>query len=133
MKHHDKLTDSNFLVYAAKHYDKTAVDDQEFFEDLKRIKYLKKNLTRYELTGELKERLILNHLIILCNVFGPEPLSKLIFLKMRSQLHLVKPFMVLLNIWPDLVYNVGKDGVQYGDEIPLDQGVVERLRNISNA
>ena len=65
----DILTEKNFLLFCAKHYDNPVSDSEEFFEDLNRLKYVKKLITRYIDNGELKERLILNHIIILNNCF----------------------------------------------------------------
>lgn len=128
----EKLDDSNFLLYCAKHYDNPHCHDtEEFYEDLRRIKYIKKLITRYIITGELKERLILNHFIILNNVFGPIHLTRIIFLKMEKQLKYVKPFLVLLNILPEKVYNIGKEGKFFvTDEIEMDQKIIEALRKI---
>lgn len=129
---HDRIDDSNFLLYCAKHYDNPHCHDtEEFYEDLRRIKYIKKLITRYVITGELKERLILNHIIILNNVFGPVPLVRIIFLKMEKQLKYVKPFLVMLNILPDRVYNIGKEGkIFVTDEIEMDPTIIEALRKI---
>jgi hypothetical protein len=68
----DDLNDDNFLIYAAKAYDKPHIIQSEFEEDLKRLKYVKRLLRKYKQTGDFKERLILNHVIILSNVFGVE-------------------------------------------------------------
>jgi hypothetical protein len=126
------LSDDNFLLYAMKCYDNpncSGID--EFNEDLSRIKYIKKLITRYIQTGELQERLILNHLIILNNMFGPEALSRILFLKMETQLQYIKPFLVMLNILPAVILNVGKEGSKiYTDDIPLDNKIVEKLRKI---
>lgn len=128
----DRLDDSNFLLYCARHYDNPHCHDtEEFYEDLRRIKYIKKLITRYIITGELKERLILNHFIILNNVFGPTHLVRIIFLKMEKQLKYVKPFLILLNILPERVYNIGKEGkIFVTDEIEMDQKIIEALRSI---
>ena len=126
------LTHENFLLYCAKKYDNpNCTGLPEFHEDLNRIKYIKKLLTRYVQSGDLQERLILNHLIILNNVFGPETLVKIIFLKMESQLKYIKPFLILLNILPTTVTNVGRDGsVIYTDDVPMDSKITEALRKI---
>ena len=69
----DLLNDDNFLLYCASKYDNIKyASTEEFFEDLNRIKYIKKLVTRYTEYGELKERLILNHIIVLNNCFGAE-------------------------------------------------------------
>ena len=130
--HHDRLTDSNFLVYCAKVYDNPGmVSTDEFMEDLDRIKYIKKLLTRYVETGELKERLILNHIITLHNCFGIH-LSKILYAKMSKQFHMVKPFLVMLNALPDIIHNVNNESKVYTDDIPLDVNIVRALRKIDN-
>lgn len=129
---YDNLNDDNFLLYAIKYYDNMQCQNtEEFHEDLKRIKYLKKLFTRYEATGELKERLILNHLIILNNMFGSVALVRILFLKMRSQMPQLKPFLILLNILPEVVYSIGKEKTNFmTDDIPLDPKIIEALRKI---
>jgi hypothetical protein len=67
-------------------------------EDIKRIKYIKKLVKRYVENGDLKERLILNHLTILYNVFGAEHLCRILYLKMKIQYSFIKPFLIMLNI-----------------------------------
>lgn len=126
----DNLTDANFLIYAASHYDNiNCRSTEEFLEDVKRIKYIKKLLTRYEETGELKERLILNHVIVLNNVFGPQATCRILFLKMYRQMKYIKPFLVYLNILPEVVYNVNnKDYVT--SLIPMDEEIVKALRGL---
>ena len=128
----DKLTDENFLIFCAKVYDNpSAHSTEEFLEDLSRIRYVKKLLTRYQETGDLKERLILNHIITLHNCFGLH-LARILFLKTEKQYHMVKPFLILLNALPTVIHNVGKYDRVYTDEIPLDMKIVERLREIKN-
>jgi len=126
----EKISDNNFLIFCARHYNKQCHSTDEFIEDLQRIKYIKKLVTRYEETGELKERLILNHLIILSNVFGPEIACKIIFLKMKEQLKFLKPFLILLNILPNRLYNVGEEKIINTDLVPMDKNIVEALRKI---
>jgi hypothetical protein len=128
----ENLDDSNFILYCAKHYDNPQCQGtDEFYEDLRRIKYIKKLITRYVVTGDLKERLILNHIIILNNVFGPFHLSRIFFLKMEKQMKYIKPFLIMLNILPEKVYNIGKEGkIFVTDEVEMDQGIIEVLRKI---
>lgn len=128
----EKLDDSNFILYCAKYYDNPHCHDtEEFYEDLRRIKYIKKLITRYVVTGDLKERLILNHIIILNNVFGPIHLCRILFLKMEKQLKYIKPFLIMLNILPEKVYNIGKEGkIFVTDEIEMDLTIIEALRKI---
>jgi hypothetical protein len=129
----DKLTNDNFLLYAAHHYDNLQCHDvSEFYEDLKRIKYIKKLFTRYVKNSELKERLILNHIIILNNVFGPIQTSKLLLFKTDESLWpLLKPFLILLNILPEKISGFGEENkIVHTDEILLDKNIVNILRNI---
>ena len=91
---------------------------------------VKKLITRYVETGDLKERLILNHVIILNNVFPPPHLVRMLFLKMEKQMEYVKPFLVLLGIFPETVHAVGKHEVIYTDTISMDNGIVEALRMV---
>ena len=130
---HEKLTNENFLIYAAKHYDNPQCHStEEFIEDLKRIKYIKKLITKYVESGELRDRLILNHLIILNNVFGAINLPRILFLKMGNQFKYVKPFLILLNILPDKLYNIGNQNIINMDDVPLDEVIITKLRAINN-
>ena len=127
----EPLTDANFLIYAMKHYDNPQCHStEEFYDDLKRIKYIKKLLTRYVDTGELKERLILNHVIVLTNVFGPEAAVRILFLKLRGQLHLIKPFLVMLDVLPDFVFGIDKTARISTVEIEMEPQIVAALRKI---
>lgn len=116
------LTEENLLLYAAKHYyNPRCTDIEEFYEDLKRFKYIKRLLNRYEETNQLSERLILNHLIIIFNTFGIEASLKILQLKVDiDQWHILKPFLIFLNyIKNDQFTN-----------IVMDKAVVEALRKI---
>ena len=128
----DYLDDENFVLYAARYYDPSQCHDtEEFYEDLNRFKYIKKLLTRYIETGELKERLILNHLIVLNNVFGPEHTAKMVYVKMQDQMKYIKPFLVLLDIMPDKISGITKNKLTImTDEIPMDLVIVGILRKI---
>lgn len=128
----EPLTEKNWKLLAAKSYFNTqSCGTAEFEQDLKRLKYIKKSITRYKATGELCERLIINHLIVLVNVFGPVFTTRLLFLKMKESLPFLKPFLLLLSILPETVKAVGKNGENWNtDEIPLDPGVVAVLRRV---
>jgi len=126
----DNLNESNFILYAAKNYDNpSCYNTEEFHDDLKRFKYLKKLFTRYEETDELKERLILNHIIVLYNLFGNEATTRMLFLKMKGYYHILKPFLVLLNYMPEVVYGVSEEPIRSSD-ILMDPVVINRLRKI---
>ena len=127
----DVLNDENFLLYAARNYRNTAcTGTDEFMEDLKRIKYIKKLITRYISTGDLKERLILNHIIVLGNVFLPETLCRILYLKMEQQFGYVKPFLIMLAMLTDEIWHVKRPGVVDTASIVMDPHVVEKLREI---
>lgn len=126
------LTDTNYLLYCAKHYDNPqCYDEEEFFEDMRRVKYIKKLITRFTFGGELRERLILNHLIILSNVFPPPHLVKILFLKLEKQMRYLKPFLIYLSLMPDMVTGI-KDKNYTIDtiSIDMDQKVIEVLRKL---
>ena len=128
---YEKLTNDNFLIYAAKHYDNPQCHStEEFIDDLKRIKYIKKLITKYVESGELKDRLILNHLIILNNVFGAIHLPRILFLKMGDQFQYIKPFLILLDILPVKIYNISNNEFIDLDTVPLDEIIVKKLREI---
>lgn len=127
------LTDNNFVLYAMKHYNNPSCRDvDEFDEDIKKFKYIKKLVTRYIETDktEIKERLILNHLIILNNVFGPHHLNRMVLLKLREQLCYVKPFLVFMNIYHNKIKNVNVVGVFDMDLVVMDTNIVNILRKI---
>ena len=98
-----KITPANVMMYAMKHYNNPQGDNEkEFLDDMKRFKYIKRLLRKYQDNGPLKERLILNHIIVLNNVFGADACSTLLLFKLETSLwKYVKPFMELLNILPD--------------------------------
>ena len=127
------MTDENFLIYCAKHYNNPQCHStEEFLEDLKRIKYIKKLITRYVESGDLKERLILNHIIILYNVFGAEHLPRILYLKMKKQFSFLKPFLVMMNIMPNKIFYINDEEIIDTDLISLDKTIVEALRVINN-
>jgi len=128
----DKLDESNFLLYAAKHYDNPqCFDTIEFYEDLKRFKYIKRLFNRYTDEGDLKERLILNHIVILFNLFGVEPAIRMLFFKCKGQESLLAPFLIALNNLPEKVKNIGVENrTVITSDIVLDRYVIEALRKI---
>lgn len=130
--HDEKLDETNFLLYAAKYYDNPhCYDTLEFYDDLNRFKYIKRLFNRYEETGELKERLIINHLTVLYNIFGAEAATRLLFLKLRGHYHFLKPFLVLMGYMPDVIRSIGIEGKNIiNSDIPMDEKIVEILRKI---
>lgn len=127
----DLLNDKNFLIYCASHYDNARyISTEDFLEDLNRIKYIKKLITRYIEYGELKERLILNHIIVLNNCFGAEVCCKILYFKLKTQMKYIKPFLVLLNILPERLLNVGNEKIIDTNLIDMDEEIVARLRKV---
>lgn len=126
----DDLNEDNFIIYAIKAYNKPNCIMSEFEEDIKRIKYIKRLIKKYQSTGDLKERLILNHIIILANVFGIEFTVKMLFLKMDIKHYpVLKTFLLFLQYMPQIVLGVnGKDIVSA--DITVDINVGARLRTI---
>ena len=112
-----------------KAYDNPSGGIEEFEEDMAKIVYLKRLFRKYEKTGVLRERLILNHIITFYNVFGVEFATRLLFFRIDSDLHyILKTFLVYLNYLPagNPSFHVGVDVVS----IPLDTKIVEMLRRI---
>ena len=125
------LNDESFLIYAAKHYDRPHILQSEFEDDLKRIKYVKRLLRKYRQTGEFKERLVLNHVIILSNVFGVEATTNMLFFKVDQEDYpLLKTILIYLNYMPSRL-NVSFDKYYVRQEqIPVDLKIANILRTI---
>ena len=98
-----KLTPDNIIMFAMKHYDNpSCVDRKEFLDDMKRFKYLKRLFRKYDTSSILKVRLILNHIIVLANVFGVDASSTLLFFKIeKKHWSTLKTFLVYLNYMPE--------------------------------
>ena len=127
----EPLNHKNYFLYCAKHYDNPmCIDIDEFREDLNRIKYIKKLITRYEQKGELRHQLILNHVLTLYNVFGPQHLPRIFYLKMKNQIKYVTPFLIMLNCMPDQLYNIDDEQIVYTDEWPIDNNIARIVRQI---
>jgi len=127
----DVVNEDNFVVFAAKHYDNPqCYDTEEFLDDLKRFKYIKRLFNRYEETGDLRERLILNHILVLYNLFG-DAATIMLLVKLNGYYKYLKPFLVLINRMPDRVKGViTSDNIVYNSDITMDPDVVQMLRKI---
>ena len=124
----DDLNDENFLLYAVKHYNNPSCSGmKEFQDDLKRFKYIKRLLRRYSKTTKITERLILNHIILLHNVFGNATVP-LLFYKIEQDLWpQIKTFLVFLNYLPEH-YQISDE---YNEvDINLDNALINKLRKI---
>ena len=121
------MNDANYILYAMKNYGNPECSSiEEFHEDLNRIKYLKRLFRKYKTTGVLRERLILNHIIIFYNIFGIEAATRLLFTRIEEDLHpYLKTFIVYLNNLPEKIpeYDLIK--------IPMDTRIIVKLRKIN--
>jgi len=126
----DDLNEDNFVMYAVKCYTSTSCLMSEFEGDLKRTKYLKRLLRRYKVTKNLKERLILNHIILLNNVFGVEATARILFFRIdEKDYDVLKTFLLYLNILPEMVHGIRGKNIRT-DMIPVDMKVADILRKI---
>lgn len=120
------LTDENFVLFAAKVYERPGAVQSEFEEDLQRILYLKRLLTKYYTTGVLKDRLILNHLTVIFNVFGIDA-TKMLFLKLDERdLEVVKPFLMFKKVLPEIVIGINGKDINT-TEVRMDEGALKCL------
>ena len=128
----DSLDETNFILYAARHYDNPeCFDTEEFFSDLKRFKYLKRLFNKYQESGELKERLILNHIIVLYNVFGVVPATRMLFFRLNEHYEYLKPFLDFLGYLPKAVINIGITNKRIEcSDINSDEKIVKVLNKI---
>jgi hypothetical protein len=122
------LTDENFLLYAIKHYNNSSCTGmKEFQDDIKKFKYIKRLLRKYKKTGNISEKLLLNHIILLYNVFGSFVVPSLFFKIEQEHWPQIKTFLVYLNYLPE-EYIINKQ--QNQTEIPLDSFLINKLRKI---
>jgi hypothetical protein len=120
----DELNENNYIMFAIKHYENPhAVTQEDFYEDLKRFKWIKRLLKRYKTTGILKSHLLMNHFIILYNVFG-EAATPLLFFKIDRELWpVIKSFVVYLGRLPEYPKSTLHD-------IPMDEDCLGDLNRI---
>ena len=107
-----KITKDNWLLFAQKHYDNPTLEKEaEFYDDLKRFKYLKRLFRKYEVSGKLKVRLALNHIIVLQNVFGVEACVTLLLYKIDvKHWSLLKTLLTYLDyLYPDELNSIEED------------------------
>jgi hypothetical protein len=129
---YDQIDETNFLLYAAKYYDNPqCFDTLEFYDDLKRFKYIKRLLKSYKETGDLKEQLILNHIIVLYNLFGVKAATKMLFFKLIDYKEELKPFLEFLQYMPEKIINIGLQSITlYSKDIASDKLIEEKLKAI---
>jgi hypothetical protein len=120
----NELNEDNFLLFAIKHYENPqAVTKDDFQKDLNHFKYIKRLLKRYKKTGDLKTHLLINHFIVLYNIFGEATTPMLFFKLEREMWTQVKTFIVFLNRLPQFPKT-------YIHNIPVDINCLEQLQKI---
>ena len=124
----NELTNENYLMFALLHYDNPhCIDIKEYFEDVRKLKYIKRLFNRYKEDGVMKERLILNHLISFYNVFDNDAATRLLFFRVGTEYHsLLKTFLIFLNRMPEQV-----NENLYSSDINMDDKIIEILRKIN--
>jgi len=125
----DDLNEKNFLLYAMKEYNNPqCVQVEEFYDDLKKVKYIKRLFNQYLNDGVLKERLLLNHIIVFYNVFPVRSATRILFLKIEEEFWpILKTFLVYLSYMSEIIDPINGRTI-LSDDIQLDQVVVDRLR-----
>ena len=124
----DDLTNENIMMYAVKAYDKPNCVMSEFKDDMKKFNYLKRLFKRYRKLGEVKEQLVLNHIVVLYNVFGAEVVTRLLFFKVaKDDYSALKTYLLFLSCMPEKVKGIkGHDIIS--SDIPVDMTIAEILR-----
>ena len=127
----ESLNEKNIELYAAKMYSNSqCISIEEFHDDMKRIKYIKRLFNRYSGTGEIKERLILNHIVIFYNVFSVESATRILFCKLDKNLwSILKTFLVYFSYMPERVFGINGCDIISSD-IAIDNKIAQILRKI---
>ena len=130
----DDLTDANFLMFAMKEYtNQQCTNIDEFYDDLKKIKYIKRLINRFLESGKLKEILILNHLIVFYNVFDNKAATRLLFFKIEDKYwSVLKTFLIYLSMMPETVKGIRGEDIISSD-IQLNQEVIDKLRDFDGS
>ena len=127
----DDLNEKNYLHFAMRFYDnRQCTSVEEFNEDLNKIKYVKRLFNRFLETGELRTNLILNHLIVIYNVFENEAATRMLFFRVEKKFYsILKPFLIFLNRLPEKVKGIDGENIQT-NHIPLNETTIKELRKI---
>ena len=124
------LTPDNFLLYAANNYISPHYIEDEFFDDLRRFKYIKGSIQKYHLKNSINDRLVLNNIIMSYNVFNIDACTRMLFFKIKPEQHsILKTFLIYLNIMPETVFNINGRNI-HSTDIPVDLHAAEILRQI---
>jgi len=126
----DNLSSDNFMIYAIRAYDRPEFIKSEFKEDMKRFNYLKRLFCRYRKTKEVRERLIINHIIVIYNVFGVEVATRMLFYKIhKDDYPALKTYLLFLNYMPEVVKGIKGHNILSTD-ISVDMTIADVLRTI---
>ena len=127
----DDLNESNYNMFATKYYENPQCTSvEEFNDDLNKIKYVKRLFNRFLDTGELRTNLILNHLIVIYNVFENEAATRMLFFRVEKKFYsILKPFLIFLNRLPEKVRGIDGEDIQT-NHIPLNETTIKELRKI---
>lgn len=129
----DNLTSENILLYTVKAYEKPNCIMSEFKQDVKRFNYLKRLFLRYRKYDELRERLVINHLVVIYNVFGVEVATRILFYKIhKDDYSSLKTYLLFLNYMPEIIRGI-KDEDIFSSDIAVDMKIAEVLRQINRA
>ena len=126
----DNLTEDNVMLYAIKAYDKPNCIMSEFSEDMKRFNYLKRLFRRYRKHNEMRERLVLNHLVVLNNVFGVEVTTRLLFYEMSpNDYPQLKTYLLFLSCMPDIIIGIKGNNI-LSSSIEVNMEIANVLRTL---
>jgi|TARA_R110000772_G_scaffold65402_1_gene145959 hypothetical protein len=122
MKLFNELDNENFELFASKYYDNpTCLSTEEFYEDLAKFKYVVRLFRRYRENGKMQERLLLNHIIIIYNVFQIQAATRMLFYRVDKDLWpALKTFLIFLNYLPENIYQ----------DINIDLNIANKLNEI---
>ncbi len=124
------LTEDNALLYAVKAYERPNCIRSEFKDDFKRFSYLGRLFRRFKKTGELRERLIINHLVVLYNVFGVPATTRLLFFYIRSaEYSILKTFLIFLSYMPETIKGIRASDI-LSSSISVDMTIANKLREL---
>ena len=127
----DDLNESNYNMFAMKYYNNPQCTTvEEFNDDLNKIKYVKRLFNRFLDTGELRTNLILNHLIVIYNVFENEAATRMLFFRVEQRFYsILKPFLIFLNRLPEKINGIDGENI-ITSHIPLNETTIKELRKI---
>ena len=127
----DDLNETNYIMFATKYYDNPQCTSvEEFNDDLNKIKYVKRLFNRFLETGELKTNLILNHLIVIYNVFENQAATRLLFFSIEKKFYsILKPFLIFLDRLPEKIAGINGEDI-FTNHIPLNESTIKELRKI---